>query len=696
MSGSIGLLCITNPPVNAISPTVVNHLKEALDSFERDATAKALVIYCEGRTFVAGGDITSFDAQDFTVRPFNEQLARIESESRPVVAALHGTVLGGGLELAMSCHHRVAQEDTRLGLPEIKLGLLPGSLGTQRLPRLVGVPLALDLMMSGRSIGARQALAAGLIDETAEGNPLTFGIAVAERLVSSSAIPRRTSGLVVKADAAATAALEAAAAQAAKNPGFPALSSVVRAVEASIKLSFAGGEEVEAREFEQLRQSGASRAMRHLFFAERAAAHVPGLSSTHMARRIESVGIVGAGTMGGGIAMSFANAGIPVVLVEASEAALQRGLALVRKNYDVSAVKGRLSAQQVADRMSLLTGSLDYASLSNCDLVIEAVFEDMQLKKEICARLGAICKPGAIIATNTSTLNVDDIAEASGRPGDIVGMHFFSPANVMRMLEVVRGAKTSPDVLASAMQVARRIGKVAVVSGVCYGFIGNRMLEPYMREAEFLLLEGAEPRQIDAAIESFGMAMGPCRMFDLAGLDIGARVVSARLESGELPPDKTYRLVVRKLVEQGRHGQKTQAGYYRYDGRTPQHDPAVTQLCIEQAKEYDIPRRAGITDQEIVERLLYPLINEGIRILEEGIAFRPGDIDVMWTNGYGFPQYRGGPMFMADEVGLSTIFDRLENYGRLRGNQFGYWTPSEALKTLALRGQRLRTWPSAQ
>ncbi|SPP98126.1 3-hydroxyacyl-CoA dehydrogenase NAD-binding domain-containing protein [Bradyrhizobium vignae] len=688
----IGLVLISNPPVNALSAEVVAGLRKAVDIFEADTSAKALVLHCEGRTFVAGGDIANFETPNFDTRPFSSLLSRLDESPRPVVATLHGTVLGGGLELAMSCHHRLALPDTRLGMPEVKLGLLPGSQGTQRLPRLVGVPLALDLMLTGRFISAQDALAAGILDEIASDDSLALGIAAAERLAEANLPVRRSSTLNVSADAATRQALAEATARAAKKPNYPALGAIVRAVEAAVNLPFSDGEEMEAREFDQLRLSSTSRALRHLFFAERTAARIPGLSREGAAREVHSVGIVGAGTMGGGIAMNFANVGIPVVLVEATDEALKRGLSVVRNNYEASAAKGKLSKEEVEKRMSLLNGSLDYGSLASCDLVVEAVFEDFYIKKDVCARLGQICKKGAIIATNTSTLDVDLLAEATGRPADVVGMHFFSPANVMRLVEVVRGARTAPDVLTTAMRLARRIGKVPVVSGVCYGFIGNRMLDPYIREMEFLLLEGAEPQQIDNAIESLGMAMGPCRMSDLSGVDIGAKVVNGRLEAGELPPDPSYRVVVRKLFALGRCGQKTKAGYYRYDGRTPLPDPKIVDICADLAREHGIARRRDIKDQEIIERLMYPLINEGIQILDEGIAYRPGDIDVVWTAGYGFPDYRGGPMFMADQIGLSEIKNTLDHYARMRGNQFGYWTASRLLESLAATGQRISAW----
>ncbi|MDM0024577.1 3-hydroxyacyl-CoA dehydrogenase NAD-binding domain-containing protein [Variovorax saccharolyticus] len=693
--GDIALLRIDNPPVNALSPGVVAGLVAAIDAFEADASYKALLLHGEGRTFVAGGDISSFDLPDFTTQPFNGTLARIEALGRPVVAALHGTVLGGGLELALACHWRVAHPKTQLGLPEVKLGILPGSLGTQRLPRVVGAELALDLIASGRSIGAAEARELGLVDELSDAAPLQAGIAFTEALLARGAGPRRISERMVATESLAPDFFERALADAARRKPFhPSARNIVRAVQASL-LPFAEGEAAEARLFEELRVSPESKAMRHLFFAERLASKIPGLPRDTTLRPVRSVGVLGAGTMGGGIAMNFANAGIPTVLVETSQAALDRGLGIIRANYEASAAKGRLTTEQVEARMALLRGSLDDAALADCDLVIEAVFENMDLKKQVCARLGAVCKPGAIIATNTSTLDVDVLAEATGRPADVVGMHFFSPANVMRLLEVVRGAKTAPEVLATVMQLARTIGKVAVVSGVCYGFIGNRMAEVYMREAEFLMMEGASPAQIDGAVEALGMAMGPCRMLDMAGIDVGAKTVIEYGKAGGLPPDDSYRAVVRKMFELGRFGQKTGAGYYRYDGRKPVDDPETARIAAELAAQHGIARRDDIPPQEIVERLLYPLINEGARILEEGIAYRPGDIDMVWVAGYGFPDHRGGPVHMADAIGLPQIAGRLAHYANTRGNPHGYWSISPLLASLAAQGKRLSDWQAA-
>lgn len=691
--GNIGLIRIDNRPVNAISPRVVAALEASFAEFEERGSLDALVIYCAGRTFVAGADISWFESSDFNPRPYNRLLARIEASERPVIAALHGTVLGAGLELAMACHWRIAESATRLGLPEVKLGLLPGSLGTQRLPRLVGSPTALDMMLNGSMVGAKKALQDGLIDEVREGEARAAGKACAQRLIETSAALRRTSALAVPH--LADDGLARYVAEAGKTPQYPARAAIVRCVEAAIERPFAEGEQVEAREFAALLASTASRSLRHLFFAEREAAKIPGTSDSSGLRPIRRVGIVGAGTMGGGIAMNFANANIPTVLLDTTEPALQRGLDLIRKNYAASAAKGKLTAEQVEQRMGLLTGALEYTALADCDLIIEAVFEDLDLKKQVCAHIGSVAKPGAIIATNTSTLDVNLLAQATGRPESVLGMHFFSPANVMRLLEVVRGDKTAPEILATVMKLAKAIGKTPVVSGVCFGFIGNRMLEVYLREAEFLLMEGADPKQIDAAAESLGMAMGPCRVLDMAGVDVGAKVVIERGKAGGLPADPSYRAVVRKLFELGRFGQKTGVGYYRYDGRTPIQDPEFSAIARSLGEMHGIPFRKDISDQEIVERLFYPLVNEGLRILDEGIAYRPGDIDIVWIAGYGFPDHRGGPMFMAEQIGLAKIAERLRHYADARGDAFGYWTTSSLLTQLVETPEALSKWVRA-
>jgi 3-hydroxyacyl-CoA dehydrogenase len=689
--GDIALLRIDNPPVNAISPDVVQGLERAIECFEQDRSAQALVIACAGRTFVAGGDIAAFDEPSFSAAPFNRVLARVEASARPVVAALHGTVLGGGLELALACHWRLATAEAQFGFPEVKLGLLPGSLGTQRLPRLIGAEPALDMIASGRSIGALQAQRLDLVDRIAAGDLQAQALLYARELVSQGLGPRRASERSVDAAAIPDRFFESALERAATDGrAYPALRAIAHAIEASL-LPFSQGEAVEARLFKELLASRQSKALRHLFFAQRQAAKIPGLSKDTRRRPVSSVGVLGAGTMGRGIAMNFLNAGLPVTLVDTTAEATQAACHAIRGLYEASAAKGKLSAPQVEQRMALLHSG-DDAALADADLVIEAVYESMDLKLQVCARLGRICKPDAIIATNTSTLDVDRLAVATGRPGDIVGMHFFSPAHVMKLLEVVRGAHTAPDVLATVMDLARTIGKVAVVSGVCYGFIGNRMAEVYMREAEFLIMEGATPAEVDGAIEGIGMAMGPCRMLDMAGIDVGAKTVIEYRRAGGLPPDDSYRALVLKLFEVGRHGQKTRSGYYRYEGRTPVPDPETVRIAEELARAHGIARRQDIGGQEIVERLLYPMFNEAAKILEEGIAYRASDIDVVWTSGYGFPDHQGGPLFMADQIGWPVIADRLAHYARVRGDSFGYWKPAALVEDLTRDGRRISDW----
>lgn len=693
VDGMLAVLVIDNPPVNAVSRAVVSGLEAALASIEADGRLRAVVIRCAGSTFVAGGDIREFDQPGFSAEPFNAVLARVEALPIPVVAALHGNALGGGLELALACHWRVADAKTRIGLPEVKLGLLPGSLGTQRLPRLVGAELALDLILTGRLLDATVAAKFGLIDEVAAADVAGAAVAFARRVVAEARALRRASAMEPStADRDPALFARKRAEIAAKARYYPALPAIIDCVEAAVTHSFAAGAVREAQGFEALRASSQSAALRHLFFAEREVGRIPNLPLDVPTRPILRVGVVGAGTMGGGIAMTLANADVPVALVEVGGAALGRGLAAVRRNYDAAASRGRMTVEQVATRMGLIEGTLDYGALASCDLVIEAVVEDMALKRRVAAELGRVCKPGAIIATNTSTLDVDALALASGRPADFLGMHFFSPANVMRLLEVVRGARTAPDVLATVMRLARRIGKIAVVSGVCYGFIGNRMLESYMREADFLLMEGVPPARIDAAIEALGLPMGPCRMLDLAGLDVAAKVVIERREAGGLPDDVSYRAPVQEMFKRGRLGQKTGAGYYRYDGRKPSADPECAAICAELARVNGIAQRDRVADAEIVERCLYPVVNEGARILEEGIALRPGDIDVVWVNGYGFPDHLGGPLFWADRIGIATIVERLSYHARTRGDAYGYWTIAPLLDQLGRSEGGLSNW----
>jgi 3-hydroxyacyl-CoA dehydrogenase len=694
IEGPLGILRIDNPPVNSLSPKAVGDMITAFAEFEANKSLQALVIECAGRTFVAGGDIASFVEPDFSAKPYNSLLAQIENCSRPVVAALFGTVLGGGLELALACHHRIATSGTKLGLPEINLGLLPGSLGTQRLPRLAGIGIAYQMISTGKPLSADAALKAGIVDEIATDFALAARLA-AKNIAKSDLPLRRTREQIIPDISKAADVLGQARAAAAAQPYLPAKAALVKCLDAAVSSPFPKGEAVEAAEFMRLLDTPVSHALRHIFFAERAATHIPHLPHGLQSRPIASAGIVGVGTMGAGIAINFANAGVPVRLVETTPEGLERGLKLIRDTYAATVKRGLITEDVAQQRLALLTGSTDFSALSGCDIIVEAVFEDMALKLSVAQQLGKVCKPGAIIATNTSTLDVDKIANATGRPGDVVGTHFFSPAHIMKLLEIVRGAKTEPDVLVTVMKLAKSIRKTAVVSGVCYGFIGNRMAEVYGRENEALQLEGATPKQIDAVAQSpefIGMAMGPSRMLDMAGVDVGAKTVIEWIKSGDGPQDPAYRILCRTLFEKGQHGQKTAHGYYRYEAKDLVESPETKALCVALASKHGVSRRDDIPDQEIFERLLFPMVNEAARILEEGIAYRPGDIDVVWTAGYGFPAWRGGPIFMADEIGLARIVERMDHYANAQGNAHGYWTVSPLLRQLAAAALRLSDW----
>ncbi len=667
----IAVLTLNSPPVNALSAAVRDGLARGLDRILEDDDVQAAVLICAGRTFIAGADISEFGKPPQGASLL-DVLDSIEASTKPVIAAIHGTALGGGLETALSCHYRLGVPSAKFGLPEVKLGLLPGAGGTQRLPRIVGVPKALDMVTSGTPIGAKEALATGLIDEIAPEDGLRdAAVAFATRVVAEKRPLKKVRDLPVHAEPAVFDAFRKANAR--KFRGFDAPEFNIRCIEAAVAgPDYDTGVRTERKLFMELMSGVQSKAQRYLFFAEREAAKIPGLPKDVAPRSIKKVGVIGAGTMGGGISMNFLSAGFPVVIVETAEAALTRGVGVMRGNYENTAKKGRLTAEAVERNMALLTPSLSLEDLADCDLVIEAVFENMDIKKEIFTKLDAIVKPGAILASNTSYLNIDDIAAVTKRPGDVVGMHFFSPANVMRLLEVVRGEKTSPDVLATVMSLAKKIGKVAAVAGVCHGFIGNRMLELRQVAANKLILEGAMPWDVDRVIYDFGFPMGPFQMGDLAGLDIGW---SKETSKGETLRDK--------LCELDRRGQKTSAGFYDYDAkreRTP--SPIVEKLVLEQSAAKGITRRA-ISDQEILERCIYPVINEGAKILEEGKAYRASDIDIVWLNGYGFPAYRGGPMFYADTVGLKTVIEKLREQGH---------TPAASLQKLADEGKGFTGW----
>jgi 3-hydroxyacyl-CoA dehydrogenase len=689
LEGATGVIRIDNPPVNALSRAVRQGLLEALASAQADAS-QAILLICEGATFVAGADIREFGKPP-QPPSLLAVLAAIENSPKPVIAAMHGNALGGGLELALACHYRCAVPGAKLGLPEVKLGILPGAGGTQKVPRLMGVEAALELMTSGTPISAAQALASGLLDKVfASGELPQVARAYASELIAAAAPLRRVRD--IRIDPAAIPADFFASARrklARRTRGQIAPDRIVTLVEAAVVLPIDAGLARERELFVECLNSPQSAAMRHAFFAEREAARVVDLPADTAARAVRKVALIGAGTMGGGIAMNFINAGIPVSLLEVSDSALQKGLAVIEKNYRISAGKGKLTDAQIAQRLGLIGGTTDYPDLKDVDLVIEAVFEDLQLKKEVFARLDAVCKPGCILATNTSYQDIDAIAQATRRPEDVIGMHFFSPANVMKLLENVRGARTAPDVIVTAMKLAKTIGKVPVLARVCYGFIGNRMLRYYGREAALCVIEGASPRQVDAALENFGMAMGPIAMGDLAGLDVGYRARQC-LTTAQKGDPRAWS-VADKLVEAGRLGQKSGKGYYRYDPDTRERseDPEVLALIEATASVLGVQRRA-IDDQEILDRCLFGLVNEGARILEEGIAQRPGDIDVVYVHGYAFPVAKGGPMYYADQVGLARVHARLCEFRARFGEQL--WPVAPLLERLVQTNRTFADW----
>ncbi len=692
LQDNIGVISVNNPPVNALAQVVREGILNAVIAAQDDAS-EAIVLRCEGRTFIAGADITEFGKPPKD--PWlPEVLSAIENSSKPVVAAIHGTALGGGFEVALACHYRCALASAKVGLPEVNLGLLPGAGGTQRVPRVAGVPAALDMITTGKPVAAPKAKDMGLIDEVVAGDDLAAAaVQYAKDLVASGAPLKRIRDISIDPSTIEPGFFDQARQRLAKRArGQIAPDRIVTCIEAAVNLPMDEGLQKERELFQELVQSPESAAMRHVFFAERQAAKIKDLSKDTPKRDINKVAIIGGGTMGGGIAMCFANVDIPVVMVEVDDEALQRGLGIVKKNYGITVSKGKMSEAQMESRLQLISGTTDYSDINDVDLVIEAVFENLDLKKDIFAKLDQTCKPGAILATNTSYQDVNAIAAATSRPQDVLGMHFFSPANVMKLLEVVRGDATADDALATAMQIGKKIGKVCVMSRVCYGFIGNRMLGGYGREAQMLLLDGCTPTQVDSALEDFGMAMGPLAMGDLAGLDVGYKARQARTD---LPDDPRLYRMGTVLVEMGRHGQKTGSGFYQYDPQTRarQADPEVESLIQEEAEKLGVERRE-ISDEEILERCFYPLINEGALILEEGIAQRPSDIDVVYVYGYAFPAAKGGPMFYADSVGLKKVYDKICEFRDRYGEQ--YWKPAPLLKELAEKGSSFSAWAAAQ
>ncbi len=685
---NIGVISVNSPPVNALSQAVRQGILEGIKAAQAD-DSDAIVIRCEGRTFIAGADITEFGKPPLD--PWlPEVLVAIENSKKPVIAAIHGTALGGGFEVALACHYRCAVASAKVGLPEVKLGLLPGAGGTQRVPRVAGVKAALDMITSGNPVAAPKAKDMGLVDEIIDGDDLASGaVSYAKDLIASGAPLKRIRDITIDKQTIEPGFFDNARKQLAKRArGQIAQDRIVSCIEAAVNLPMDEGLARERELFQELVKSPESAAMRHIFFAERQAAKIKDLPKDTPLRDVNSVAIIGGGTMGGGIAMCFANVGIPVILLEVNDEALQRGMGIIRKNYNITVQKGKMSEEQMEQRIKLIQGSTDYAEISDVDLVIEAVFENLELKKEIFAKLDGVCKAGAILATNTSYQDVDAIAAATKRPEDVLGLHFFSPANVMKLLEVVRGEKTADDVLATSMAIGKKIGKVCALSRVCYGFIGNRMLGGYGREAQMLLLDGCTPEQVDSTLEEFGMAMGPLAMGDLAGLDVGYKARQARTD---LPDDPRLYRMGTLLVEMGRHGQKTGSGFYKYDPETRRResDPEVEALIKEEAAKLEVEQR-DISKEEILARCFYPLINEGAKILEEGIAQRPSDIDVVYVFGYAFPVAKGGPMFYADQVGLKNVYDKICEFRDRYGAD--YWQPAPLLEKLANEGKTFAQW----
>lgn len=684
--GAIGVITVNYPPVNALSQAVRSGIESAVQQGQADADAKALLIVCDGRTFIAGADIREF-GKPMQGPGLPELLEKMEAGEKPVVAAIHGTALGGGLEVALGCHYRVAVPSAKVGLPEVKLGLLPGAGGTQRLPRLTGAQKALEMITTGNFVGAAEAVKLGIIDEVAQNEDVkAAGLAFAQKVIDEGKPARRVSELTDKIEAEKGSDVfdqfRAGLKKTAR--GLIAPFKCVDAVEAAFTSeSFKAGMKRERELFGELMQSDQRAGLIHSFFSEREVAKVPGLPKDTAVRDIKKVGVIGAGTMGGGIAMNFVNVGIPVIIAEVKQEALDKGLGIIRRNYENTAKKGRMTQQQVEERMALITTTLDYEAFKEVDLVIEAVFENMDVKKSIFKQLDDVCKPDAILASNTSTLDIDEIASATKRPEDVVGLHFFSPANVMKLLEIVRGEKTSDEVKATSMAIAKTIKKVGVLVGNCYGFVGNRMLHQRGAEATRLVNEGASPQQVDKVLTDLGFPMGQFAMSDLAGIDIGYSIRQERRKAGEDIPASW----MDSLAEAGRLGQKTQAGVYKYEegNRKPIPDPEVDALIAKFRSEQGIESRE-ITDQEILERCMYVMINEGAKILEEGIAARSLDIDITWIYGYGFPAYRGGPMFWADQIGLDKILATVKKFHQeLGGDQ---WKPSALLEKLVAENKK--------
>ena len=684
----VAVITLQSPPVNGLGCAVRSSLQAALEAATADDAVSALVVTGAGKMFSGGADIREFGQSPPPGTPqLPTVIDAIEASEKPVVAAIHGFALGGGLELALGCHVRVAAAGTRVALPEVTLGIVPGAGGTQRLPRLIGVPAALEVIVGGSMVPAARARTLGILDDVVEGDVVDAAVTQARRMVNERMPLRRASGTddrvaETRGKPEVFDAFKKKMARRAR--GFEAPYACVECIEAAANLPYAEGTAKEREVFVKLLASDQSKAQRHAFFAERQVAKIADVPKDTPSRPVKTAAVIGCGTMGGGIAMNFANAGIPVTVFEVSQAALDKGLGIIGQNYAATVSKGRLSQEDMNTRLGLISNTVSYDDLSDADVVIEAVFEDMALKREVFGQLDAACKPEAILATNTSTLDVDEIASATSRPDKVIGTHFFSPANVMKLMENVRGAQSSAETIATIMKLSKTIGKIGVLVGICDGFVGNRMLYAYRRQADFLLEEGALPDQIDKVIYDFGMPMGPYAMGDLAGLDVGWRI--RQRQAATRPAHLRYSTVADRVCELGRFGQKTNAGWFRYEpgSRTPIPDPVVNELVLQVSADNGFTRRE-VSDQEILERCMYPLVNEGAKILEEGLAQRASDIDVVWMYGYGFPRYRGGPMFWADLVGLGTIYDMMR---RLHDEHGDYWLePAPLLKQLAEQGR---------
>jgi len=691
--GDVAVITVNNPPVNTINAVVRDGLNAVIDAIEAQSGVAAVTLTCEGSTFFSGADIAEFSGPPQEEK-YRDLFRRLEGLKVPVVAGMHGVIMGGGLEIALACHYRIAAPGTRFGLPEVTLGIIPGAGGTQRMPRLIGVEKTLELILAARPVDVAAALSLGFLDAEVQGEIRAATIAYAKGLIKDHRGPRRTSERGVDPATATPAIIERLTAQArSQYPNREAALTAIKAVTAAMRLPLEEGLRYETELANVAKATVESKALVHVFFAERETRKVPGLPADVKARTVASGAVVGAGTMGGGIAICFANAGLPVTVLDSSQEALDKGFAVIGKTYDSMVKRGRLTPAEKDRRLALIRGTLNYADLAAADVVIEAVFEDLGLKQRIFKSIDQVAKPGAVLATNTSTLDIGAVASATRRPEDVVGLHFFSPANVMPLLEVVRTDETAPAVIRTALDLAKTLKKTPVLARVCYGFIGNRMMEGYAREAQRMVLEGATPRRIDGVLEAWGMAMGILAVFDMAGIDVGVNV--HRANADKYPPDPTYYQADFALHAAGRFGQKNGKGYYRYvaGDRTRHDDPDAIAILRETAARLKVPQREH-SEQEILERCLYPLINEGIRILEEGVAMRASDVDVVWCAGYGFPRYRGGPLFYADTIGLKAVHDGMLKYRAMFGPM--HWEPAPLLSKLAAEGRSLADWDAAR